>query len=120
MLNFDLGQTFFIDKQSVENSDVAFVTSIELYFYRKPTQNQTVTGINNPGVSVYVCPTKTDGSPDPSIIHQEYGTRVEYSNIIVSTSGASSTALGRAASRFAVVNWACKRSISAFLAAICS
>lgn len=91
MLNFDLGQTFFIDKQSVENSDVAFVTSVELYFYRKPTQNQTVTGIRNPGASVYVCQTKTDGSPDPSTIQLLYGSRVEYSDIVVSTSGATST-----------------------------
>lgn len=91
MLNFDLGQTFFIDKQSVENSDVAFVTSVDLYFYTKPVQNQTVTGIQNPGVSVYICQTKTDGSPDPTTIQQTYGTRVEYSNIVVSTTGASST-----------------------------
>jgi len=91
MLNFDLGQTFFIDKQSVENSDVAFVTSVDLYFYRKPVQNQTVTGIQNPGVSVYICQTKTDGSPDPTTIQQTYGARVEYNNIVVSTTGASST-----------------------------
>lgn len=91
MLNFDLGQTFFIDKQSVENSDVAFVTSIDLYFYSKPTQNQTVTGIRNPGVSVYICGTKTDGSPDLKLINQLYGARVEYSNINVSTTGATAT-----------------------------
>jgi hypothetical protein len=91
MLNFDLGQTFFVDKQSVEGSDVAFITSIDLYFYSKPTQNQTVTGIHNPGASVYLCGTKTDGSPDPSTINQIYGARVEYSNINVSTTGATST-----------------------------
>ena len=91
MLNFDLGQTFFIDKQSVENSDVAFITSVDLYFYGKPIQNQTVTGIRNPGVSVYICGTKTDGSPDPKAISQTFGARVEYADINVSTTGTTST-----------------------------
>jgi len=91
MLNFDLGQTFFVDKQSVENSDVAFITSVELYFYAKPTQNQSATGINNPGVSVYLCRTKTDGSPDVSTIDKVFGARVAYADITTSNTGASST-----------------------------
>jgi hypothetical protein len=91
-MSFDLGQTFYLDKRSVENSQAAIVTSVELYFSAKPISNKTDSGISEPGVVVSLCATKEDGSPRlDDFVTQQYTARVEYSNINVDTTGATST-----------------------------
>lgn len=91
-MSYDLGQTFYFDKQSVQDAEAAVVTSVELYFRNKPVQNKTESGIAAPGVTVAICRTKEDGSPDLSTLNNLLHTsRVEYSNINVDTTGATST-----------------------------
>lgn len=91
-MSYDLGQTFYFDKQSVQNAEAAVVSSVELYFRSKPVQNKTESGIAAPGVTVAICQTKDDGSPDLSTLNNLLHTsRVEYANINVDTTGATST-----------------------------
>lgn len=91
-MSYDLGQTFYFDKQSVQDAEAAVISSVELYFRSKPVQNKTESGIAAPGVTVAICQTKEDGSPDLSTLNNLLHTsRVEYANINTSTTGATST-----------------------------
>ena len=91
-MSYDLGQTFYFDKQSVQGADMAVITSVELYFRNKPVQNKAESGIASPGVTVAICQTKDDGSPDlATLTNSLHIARVEYGNINTSTTGATST-----------------------------
>ena len=91
MLLFDLAQTFYVDPDQVQGSSHTFITGVDLYFYSKPVQGKTKTGIHSPGVEVYLCNTNSDNTPNLGLVHQNYGARMEYSNIAVSTIGATAT-----------------------------
>ena len=91
-MSYDLGQTFYFDKQAVQGADAAVITSVELYFRTKPTQNKTESGIASPGVTVAMCKTKEDGSPDLSSLNNLlFTSRVEYANINADNTGSTST-----------------------------
>lgn len=83
MLGFDLAQTFYVDSAAVKDASTTFATSIELYFYSKPTIDQTQSGLNRPGVSVYICSTDIQNTPVLTDVTQEFAARVEYEDIIV-------------------------------------
>jgi hypothetical protein len=53
-IDFDLAQTFYIDKDSVKQADTIFITSVDLYFKTKPVAGKTKTGIYQPGASVLI------------------------------------------------------------------
>lgn len=92
MLGFDLAQTFYVDSTAVKDASTTFVTSVELYFYSKPVLNQTQSGLNKPGVSVYICSTDIENAPILDDVTQEFAGRVEYDDILVDTDdGATST-----------------------------
>ncbi len=91
MLGFDLAQTFYLDRDAVQKSSTAAVTKVDLYFYTKPVENKTKSGLPKPGVAVYLCNVKDDGSPDLSLVFHQYAGRVEYDNINTSTTGATAT-----------------------------
>lgn len=92
MLGFDLAQTFYVDAAAVKDASTIFATSVELYFYSKPKANQTQSGLPKPGVSVYICSTKLNNSPDLEDVTPEYAGRVEFDNINVDKDdGATST-----------------------------
>jgi hypothetical protein len=91
MLGFDLAQTFYLDKDAVQGADQAFLTAVDLYFYRKPVAGKTKSGISGPGASVYLCPVLENGTPDLNLVHHTFGARVEYADIATSTSGTTAT-----------------------------
>lgn len=91
MSGFDLAQTFFLDRQAVNDSELAFITAVDLFFYSKPVEGQTKTGINSPGVSVSICGVRADGTPDLASVSHMYSARVEYNQIVVDTSGNNSS-----------------------------
>lgn len=62
---FNKAQTFFIDPATVGNSETTGLTAIDLFFRGKPTIVDNKSGIVSPGVEVFLCETKTDGTPDP-------------------------------------------------------
>lgn len=89
-MSYDLGQTFFVDKAAVQNAEMCFIASINLYFRAKPVIGKTVTGIENPGVTLSLCGVKEDGTPDLTSMPLDTARR-EYTDINVSTSGATAT-----------------------------
>jgi len=88
--SFDLAQTFFVDADAVKQSDAVFITSVDLYFYSKPIQGNTKTGIASPGVTISICPVDENGPMLESAI-STFSSRKEYSDILVSTVGATPT-----------------------------
>jgi hypothetical protein len=88
-MEFDLAQTFFVDKDAVSLADTCFITSVDLFFKTKPVAGKTTTGIYKPGVSVYVCPVDND-VPSLTAVYPEVA-RVEYDNIYESSIASTST-----------------------------
>lgn len=86
---FDLAQTFYIDKDAVRQADTIFITSIDLYFKTKPVVGKSATGIHKPGVSVHLCPVDNE-VPTLSQTFPEIA-RVEYDNIFESSTSATAT-----------------------------
>lgn len=86
---FDLAQTFFIDKSSVLQSDTVFITSVDLFLEAKPVAGKTKTGIYKPGMSVYICPVEND-LPKLDQASTEVA-RVEYDSINTSTTSTTAT-----------------------------
>lgn len=91
MSGIDLAQTFFIDSAAVQNAPSISITSIDLFFEAKPTQGKARSGIYSPGVTVYLCDTNTDNSPNLTSIKQDVFARVEYASINADTSGSTVT-----------------------------
>jgi len=83
----DLAQTFFLDRTSVKDAEVVFVSNVQLYFRNKPS-------IAQGGVTVFLCPTYFEnGFAVPDLTNfVTYGRkRLEYSSILTSTDGSAAT-----------------------------
>lgn len=87
---FDLAQTFYVDPDAVQGADHVFITGIDLYVAAKPTQGKTKSGISSPGMSITICDTFEDGSPNIDNVGP-YDARLEYSGITADTLGATAT-----------------------------
>jgi hypothetical protein len=87
--DFDLAQTFYVDKDSVRQADTIFITSVDLFFKNKPIAGKTKTGIFEPGVSVYICPVDND-VPNLNAVYPEVA-RVEYAGIFETSTATTST-----------------------------
>jgi len=59
-MKFNYIQSFIIKKDAVNGAQHTFLTSIDLYFKNKPTATGNKSGVERPGVSIYVCPFKED------------------------------------------------------------
>ena len=91
-MSFDLGQTFYIDKQAVQKADAIVITSVDLYFRNKPVEGRTESGISKPGVTVALCGVNEDGSPDlTDFLNLQFAARVEYDNVSTSATGDAAT-----------------------------
>ena len=56
-MNFNLAQTFFVDPSTVANAPIVGISSVDLYFKSKPSATNNKSGIQYPGVTVYLVPT---------------------------------------------------------------
>lgn len=88
---FDLAQTFYVDADAVQQAERIFITSIDLYIKSKPVQGKAVSGIDSPGMSVSLCSVDETGAPTLQGTHALFSSRVEYANIIESSTGATPT-----------------------------
>jgi len=68
MALFDFIQTFYIDPTAVNGASTVKLTGVELFFKAKPTRTNNRSGINSPGVVLFICGVKADGSPDPTSV----------------------------------------------------
>ena len=91
MIGFDLAQTFYIDPDGSQQSASVWITSIDLFFYAKPVEGKTKSGIYSPGVSVYVSDTTADGTPNINSYKENVIARVEYAGINTSSDGTAVT-----------------------------
>ena len=87
---FNVAQSFFLDKDVVQGSSVAFLTSVDLYFKEKPTEGRSASGMNKPGVYINIC-SVVDGVPDLNTVNYRTYARVELDNIQVSSTAATPT-----------------------------
>lgn len=82
---FKLAQTFYIDKSSVRDSEHVTLTSIDLFFKKKPLETANRSGIRAPGVSLYMMETRDDDVPDTSKPLSTGIARQEYASIVPSS-----------------------------------
>lgn len=85
-LYFDYIQTFTIDPAAVQNSSTIDLTEIELFFDQKPQSSSAInlSGIDNPGVMIYLCEMKTVDNnlqPDLTKVYRESIIRKGYDQV---------------------------------------
>ena len=57
---FNFGHTFFFESSTVAGATVAGISSIDLYFMYRPTWNNNISGIDYPGITLYLTETEDD------------------------------------------------------------
>jgi hypothetical protein len=62
---FDYIQTFYVTPDAVNGALEVNLTSVEVFFKAKPTQRTNVSGLANPGISVWLCEVENN-EPVPS------------------------------------------------------
>jgi hypothetical protein len=87
---FDLAQTFYVDPDAVQGADYVYITGVDLYVAAKPTEGKTKSGIYSPGMSISICGTFEDGSPNFNNVNS-YNARLEYASIVTDTTGTTPT-----------------------------
>ena len=87
---FNVAQSFFLDKDVVQGSSVAFLTSVDLYFKEKPTEGRSASGMNKPGVYINIC-SVVDGVPDLNTVNYRTYARVGLDEIQISSTAATPT-----------------------------
>ena len=90
-MGFKVAQTFYVDKNVVKGADTITLDSVDLYFRSKPRSSANMSGIVNPGVSLYVCYTSDDDIPDITKIIDTGLARVEYTGIVPSSDASIKT-----------------------------
>lgn len=60
---FNFIQTFYVDPDAVANAPEVMLTSVEVFFKRKPEEGRATSGAVKPGVDAWICEVVTD-SPD--------------------------------------------------------
>lgn len=93
MSTFDYIQTFKINADLVANAADVMLTSIEVFFKGKPTTKSAVSGMSNPGISVWICEVDLD-QPTPERILKNSLLNVVYSKINTSSNADTATVLG--------------------------
>lgn len=83
-------QTFFVDSVAVNNSPEVFLTGVSLFFKAKPKATNNSSGINNPGVVVYICG-MSGNIPDPEKLVARTATRLDYNDVLFSQDASSPT-----------------------------
>lgn len=81
---YSFAQTFFIDKAAVKNAPSVLLTSVKLYFKRKPKATNNRSGIVNPGVVISVTETDSSYSPDSNRIIKGTTVRLSYAQVLAS------------------------------------
>ena len=81
MSAYTFAQTFYIDKTEVRNAPTVQLTSVKLFFKRKPKRTGNRSGIVAPGVSISVCETDQAYAPDATRIIKGTTARLDYAEI---------------------------------------
>lgn len=84
-------QTFTIDLNSVLGSPQVNISSIDLYFKKKPLRVGNISGVIEPGVTVYIVPTAAGGIPNYSRLDDFAKSRKEFSEVVTSIDATTKT-----------------------------
>lgn len=89
-LYFDYAQTFYLDPASLDNSQYISLSDVRLYFQQKPHRTNNQSGLENPGVFLFLCEA-VDGVPDLTKAYKDSIVRVGYDEINSSLSALDDT-----------------------------
>jgi hypothetical protein len=78
---YSFAQTFYIDKAAVKSAPSVLLTSVKLYFKRKPKATNNRSGIVNPGVVIGISETDSSYSPDSARIIKGTTVRLSYDQV---------------------------------------
>src|ERR1700761_549583 len=81
-----VAQTFYLDPGTVNGAGEVNLTQINLYCRQRPNQAGTSSGIQNPGVTLYLIPT-SNSTPSSSVLNNlsDYqSARLEYTDLVSS------------------------------------
>lgn len=90
---FNYIQTFRIDPNTVAGSTEVMLTSVEVYFKGKPQVLRNTTGIENPGLSAWICEVQDD-QPIPERILTGSIKSIPYDMIPTSSDSSVATVIG--------------------------
>lgn len=90
-MSVKVAQTFYIDRSVVKGSVTVTLDSIDLYFKSKPRSTKNMSGITEPGVTLYICEVDSNGVPTLSKKVSTATARVEYNSIIASSDASIKT-----------------------------
>jgi hypothetical protein len=85
---FNLAQSFFIDPQVVKGAKTVGISSVDLFFKSKPASSGNKSGMDSPGVSLFICPVNAEKIPDVISYVNGFKTpiaRAEYVDIATSS-----------------------------------
>lgn len=88
---YDLIQTFYVVPDAVNGANEVMLTSLDLFFKQKPESTQNISGLTNPGISVWICEV-SNNSPSPEKVLKNSIVTVDYDRI--NTSGNSESVTG--------------------------
>lgn len=91
---FNFAQSFFVDPQSVKDAKEVDLSSVDLYFKEKPRATGNKSGIENPGVSIFIC--EIDANKNPNVMPYLGGVatsiaKVAYPEIVASADASGLT-----------------------------
>lgn len=92
MSTINFAQLFFMSKDVVKKSSATYISKVNLYFKFKPHPTQNKSGIQYPGVEVFLCTVGGDGKPQIFKNRHYHRARQEYINIIASSDASVATA----------------------------
>lgn len=94
MSAFNLIQTFYVNPELVASSPEVHMTSVEVFFKRKPGENTGSSGIEKPGVTAWICKVESNDTPRPGSILKNSVIQLEYDQISTSTTASVGTSIG--------------------------
>jgi hypothetical protein len=89
-MQFNSAQTFYLDKEAVQNAAEVAITSIDLFFKLKPSATNNKSGITNPGCEIFICAT-ADSIPMIYLDYPYQRARAEYTDIRASSDATTAT-----------------------------
>lgn len=90
---FNFIQTFYVNPETVANASEVMLTSVDVFFKRKPAQGSAITSMNNPNVTAWICPVNND-NPDVSKELRNSKKVIEWNQINTSGDASVATTIG--------------------------
>jgi hypothetical protein len=83
-LSYDIAQTFYLDKDFFKGAEEIGLTKIHLFFRTKPDRINNVSGLQEPGVTLYLCAVDKNDRPDATKLINLGFARCEWGAIVAS------------------------------------